>query len=200
MKQAIRFLGIVIITALLFSSCNNKHKKKEAEKPQADNSQREVVEFPIKKFSLPYDVSFCSDSNSLIYLKQVPFDTSYLLHLVKHGLQIRGICYVVLPMFHRDLEDFFDETHQLLFFDGLSFKLDSMQWKMIKQKTNDLISSLPDTVSSSPCFDCPSYSVMFDNKKRNTGNNDKRNSFKEYDIFIRDSLLLYFYTKKKSKL
>lgn len=198
--EAIRFFCIVILTASLLSSCDSKHKEKQAEKPKADSSHMEVFEFPIKKFSLPYETPISSDSNSLVYLKQVPFDTSYLLHIVDQGLQIRGICYIVLPAFHRDLEDFYDVESQLLFFDGLSFKLNAMQWEMIKQKTNHLISSLPDTISSSPCFDCPSYSVMFDNKKRNTGNRDQRNSFKEYDTFIRDSLLLYFYAKKKPKL
>lgn len=200
MKQAIKYFGSILIMALLLSSCDSKHREKQAEKLQVDTSLMEVFEFPIKKFSLPYDGSLNNDSNSLIYVKQVPFDTSYLLHIVAKDLQIRGIGYLVLPKFHRDLEDFYDEKHQLLFFDGLSFKLDTMQWKMIKQKTNHLISTLPDTISSSPCFDCPSYSVIFNNKKRNTGNSNQRNSFKEYDAFIRDSLLNYFYTKKKPRL
>lgn len=196
-----RFFCIVIITAPLLSSCDSKNKEKQAEKSKANSSRMEVFEFPIKKFSLPYDESFSSDSNSLIYLKQVPFDTSYLLHIVKQGSQIPGICYVVLPTFHRDLEDFYDEESQLLFFDGLSFKLDAMQWEMIKQKTNHLISNLPDTIkSSSPCFDCPTYSVIFNSKKRVTGNSNQRDNFKEYDTFIRDSVINHFLTKKESRI
>lgn len=198
MKQIFRLVLTIFIVSWLLGSCDSKHDEKKSENLQSENSHMEIFDFPIKKFSLPYDISLKGDSNSLIYLKQVPFDTSYLLHIVKQDSQIRGICYVVLPTQHRDLEDFHDQEHQLLFFDGLSFRMNNKQWEAIKKQTSQLISSLPDTTkNSSPCFDCSTFSIMFNKNKRVASNSKQRLSFKEYDVFIRDSLLYYFFTKRK---
>lgn len=192
-----RHFGLIAILTLSLISCSNK--KNQTENAQSDNSYTEVFEFPIKKFSLPYDITYKSDSNSLIYLKQVPFDTSYLLHIVKQGLQIRGVCYIVLPTFHRDLDDSYGEKNQLIFFDGMSFVLDSTQWTQIKRRTDHLILELQGSNNgvSSPCFDCPSYSVIFGKGRENSTNSKQRDSFREYDLFVKESLLYCFYFLRK---
>jgi len=198
MRQIFRFVVTIFIMAWLLGSCDSKHNEKKSENLQSENFRMEIFDFPLKKFSLPYDISLKGDSNSLIYFKQVPFDTSYLLHIVKQDSQIRGICYIVLPTQHRDLEDFYDQEHQLLFFDGLSFRMSSKEWETIKKQTSQLVSNLPDTIkSNSPCFDCPTFYIMFNKHKKGASNSEQQLSFKEYDVFIRDSLLYRFFTKKK---
>src|SRR5436190_1736218 len=180
---------IIFVAVLLSTSCSNNSIKKITEVNKIDSSNVEVFEFPIKKFSLPYDTSIRCDSNSLIYLNQTSFDTSYLLHVSKQGQNIKGVCYMVPPSYHRDLEDFYDKEHQLLFFDGISFKLDERQWQMLKKETTDVISKMLDSSrTNSLCFDCPTYAIIFDNKKRATGGKKLRESFEMYDNFIQDSL------------
>lgn len=188
---------IIFIVVVLFNSCDNKTPDESIGVNRIDSSDIEVFEFPIKKFSLPYGIPINCDSNSLIYLNQTPFDTSYFLHVSKRGQDIIGVCYMVPQSYHRDLEDFSDREHQLLFFDGMSFKLDSRQWQMLKRETIDVISKISDSSrTNSPCFDCPTYVIMFNNKKRATGSKSLPENFKIYDTFIRDSLINYFLVKK----
>src|SRR5690606_21911539 len=126
MKYSTVFSCTFFLIVVFVSSCNNdKPSRKQSEHPQISNSNVDIFEFPIKKFSLPYNIPLKCDSNSLIFLKQVPFDTSYLVQMVSQGKNVRGVCYMVLPSYHRDLEDFYDKEHQLLFFDGFSFLLDT---------------------------------------------------------------------------
>ncbi|MBL0267865.1 MAG: hypothetical protein IPP99_04100 [Chitinophagaceae bacterium] len=188
----------VSLTIWLLSSCESKEVKDGAKKVQSGKNLTEIFEFPITRFGLPYDMPLSCDSNSLIYLRQIPFDTSYLLHFVKRGEKIQGVCYIVPPSSHRDLGDFHDEEHQLLFFDGLSFTIGTKQWEEVKKYSNRLISSLPDSIKdSSPCFDCHSFTILFNSNKRTARNNDQQRIFREYDSFIRDNFLYPFFTKRK---
>lgn len=187
------FKGLVyktLIAALLLSACHNEHKEKQAKSQPSNNPGVEVFEFPIKRFSLPYDTSLKCDSNAMIFLKEASFDTSYLLHIVKSGSKIRGVCYIVPPSYHRDLQDFYEHEHQLLFFDGFSFRLNTGQWEMLKRATNEAISKMTDSsINSSVCYDCPGYSLIYDNKRRSTVSSQLREIFKNYDTFVRDSLI-----------
>lgn len=192
-----RVIIVFCLLLLLLSSCKDDLKKVGS--PSIEQINDDIIESPLEKFSLLYKASVVSESNSLVYLKQVPFDTSYVVHIIDEGSRVRGVCYLVLPADHRDLEDFSDEKSQLLFFSGLSFKLDTLQWKKIKGKTELLVSSLSDSAGSSPCFDCPSYSVVFGKSNRSSANSEQRIKFNEYDNFVRDSVLQPLYMKKKEK-
>jgi hypothetical protein len=186
--------NIRVITFVLmfwFCSCNS-NQKHDVKSPEQTISYAavKVFEFPIKKFSLPYNLPLRLDSNSIIYLMQVPFDTSYLLHITNQGSKQLGVCYFVLPSHHQDLEDFSDEDHELLFFDGFSFALDNKQWDMLKRKTNETILNMPDSSnSSSQCLHCPAYVLYYNNQERSTGNSKLQANFKAYDLYIRDSLI-----------
>jgi hypothetical protein len=192
-----RKIIVFYLLIFLFSSCKDDFKKVES--PSIEQTNNNVIEFPLERFNLLYKSLVASKSNNLVYLKQVPFDTSYLIHIIDEGFRVLGVCYLVLPDDHRDFEDFSDEKTQLLFFSGLSFKLDIQQWETIKKKTRFLISSFSDTTNNSPCFDCPSYSVFFGSEKRNSRNNEQRAIFEKYDSFVRDSLLQPLYIKRKRK-
>lgn len=198
----LQIVTFYLASAITLLACSDKKKQDDGfkKKLKNDNAYVNVIEFPLKKFSLPYDSSFNCDSNSLIYLHQAPFDTSYIVHIRKLGQNIKGVCYIMPQSYHRSFEDFSDKEHELLFFTGLSFKLDSSQWQILKRETIEAISKMTDSIkTNSPCFDCHTYAVIFNNMRRVTGNGKLSEIFKEYDTFIRDNVINYFLNLKKIK-
>lgn len=191
MKFSLFYIPIYYILFALFSSCSNyKQPEKTEDAQQAKNLNSEVFDIPIMKFSIPYDKSLNCDSNNLIFLKESNFDTSYLLHISRQGSKLRGVYYMVLPQYHRDLEDYYDKEQELLFFEGFSFKLNNMQWEIIKKKTEETISKMIDSSrSGSTCFDCPSYSIFYNKKRRVSGNSKLQDDFKSYDVFLRNNFI-----------
>lgn len=193
MKFKTNVFCLALLIGLFSCSHNDKPKADPENKGENLNSNKIIIEFPLKKFSLPYDNSFNCDSNSLIYLHQAPFDTSYLFHIVKQEQNIKGVCYFVPQQYHRGFEDFSDKEHELLFFMGFSFKLNKTQWQNLKKQTRELISKTQDsTKANSPCFDCDTYAVIFGNTKRITGDNRFGKLFNDYNTFVRDSIFNYF--------
>jgi hypothetical protein len=190
---------ISICSGLLLSACSSNHQNEQRPELQVSNPKTEIFEFPIQRFSLPYDKYLNIDSNSFIYLKEAPLDTSYMVHIMVQDSKIKGVCYLVPPSYHRDLEDFSEQKHQLIFFDGFSFRLDSSQWITLKKKIIETVYQMSDSIGSkSSCFDCPSYSIIYDNKKRGTGNSKFQMEFKVFDRFIQDSILNKFIDMRKT--
>jgi hypothetical protein len=190
----------IFIFSILHFKCKNVSDVEgntNSVKAQTSKSNIEVFEHPIQKFSLPYDTSFILDSNNLIFSKQVPFDTSYVIHLLSGKTGLLGVCYLILPSYHRDFEDYYDETSRLVFFDGFSFKLNEKDWNELKVQTREIMRTIPDTTDKpSPCFDCKSYSLFYDKRKINSMNGAMRKKFTSYDSFIYNKIIARFNSKR----
>lgn len=202
MKSIILLLCLGTLSWITYS-CNINQPGEEngvSQIQDQDTLKRGDYDFPIKKFSLPYSTPIELDTNSLIFMKEKSFDTSYLLHIHKHGSTVQGVCYIVLPSFHRDLEDYYDEKNKLLFFDGFSFNLNINQWERLREKTIDAIVHMSDSIRSiSTCLHCPSYSLYFNKQKRETGNSKLQENFRDYDTFILDTIIYPILAKRKMK-
>ncbi len=178
-----------LFALVLFTSCSN-NEQDETRKIVKDSASVQTFLFPINKFSLPYDSHLNLDSNSVIFMKEVPFDTSYLIHVRKESSVIRGVCYMILPSFHRDLEDFKDEKQKLLFFDGFSFILDSLQWETLNKKTKETLINMTDSIpTNSSCIHCPSYTLFYNHQRRATGNSKLQGNFKSYETYLREEIV-----------
>lgn len=199
MKHTLNFFLTASVSFLLMASCTNTSRESQPEKSLTDSSNLGNFSSILNKFSLPHDKLVNCDSNSLIFFKLAPFDTSYLLQIDKQNYKIKGVCYIVLPSYHRDLEDFSDQNHQVLFFDGFSFALNVKEWEVLKKRTSSTILQMPDSLKSdSPCFDCVSYSLFHNRQKRSTGNRKLKEGFENYDSFIRDTIINAFLKAKTS--
>lgn len=91
-----------------------------------------------KYFSLPYRINV-TDSNELFFCHSERFDTSLLIHFKKGRNEIRGIVYQVVRGYF--LVDQEEDGPQ--FFEGYSFKLDTIQWKSITHAADSLLMTEP---------------------------------------------------------
>ena len=145
---------------MLNFACTYKKKDISAQSlvdnPIIDSSVRLTLE----KFCLQYDASFVLDTNSLIFYRKSTFDTSFLIHLRKDASRIRGVYYEVLPSYHNDIDDYSISENELLFFEGYSFSIDSLQWEEIKTKAEKIVNNKQDK-NSEACRDCAEYGLYF---------------------------------------
>lgn len=154
-------LILVVFFALVFvPGCKSKGPYQLQERKHPVTLNQDAL---IKKFCLPYDENFLTDSNSLIFYHTQSFDTNYLIHIKYINGDVVGSYYETLPKFHRDLEGYDEKDIQILFFDGFSFKIDGKRWDNIKFIANEMHINDSST-QSKLCFDCDSYFLAYNSR------------------------------------
>jgi hypothetical protein len=128
----------------------------------------------LSRFSLNYKSNLICDSNSLIYYKSVPFDTSFIIHIVKEDTLFKGVCYFVPRINNQGL--FFDESSKNGFlFGGFNFILNMQEWQKIKTEYKNLQLLLEKKV----CFDCLFMFVSTDGHIK-SGYLENKNPFDDF--------------------
>jgi hypothetical protein len=150
----------------------------------------------VKKFSLSYPKNLNVDSNTLIYCYSKPLDTSFLIHIVKKSDQINVVYYEILPDYHRSINDFADTKSELLFFEGYSFKIDSVIWDQIKIAAQKLTTIKPTASKAGGCADCGFCSIYYDYNFK-LSDRASRPQYDSFTKFLRDSLLYQVINKRK---
>lgn len=117
----------------------------------------------IEKYSLPHKMLGENDGTTLIFSREKGLDTSYLFLLRSHKGRIRAVYYDINLKYHSDVYDFLDPTNELLYFEGFSFAVDSMQWKAVINKASNITGSYDDT-SGEPCLHCGRYLLSWKGK------------------------------------
>ena len=154
----------------------------------------------VKKYDLPYDERLVVDSNGLVFYYSGRFDTTFLVHLRKNGPEIKGVLYEVLPAFHRDDVDYADKKKQLLFFEGYSFRLDSLEWReIVNQARGNLLTHENRLIKNEGCADCPFYFLAHDFKVIKS-DVENRSLFGSYSRYLKDFLLRQFEMKRRYKV
>ena len=190
----------ISILWIIASSCfDQKYKEKVAENSLKPNVPV-FINSIINKFSLPYNKEAGVDSNSLIFFGRHNFDTSFFVQLYKEASTVNGILYQIIPIYHSDDENYADTTNRLLFFEGYSFKIDSIKWMHILNRAKSNLLSNKDTVSKDQvCLDCPFYFILHDSKILSSSNNN-RILFQTYERYLKDSLLNHFIVQREPKM
>lgn len=196
-------LFVIILVSLTFlQSCSETGKDVKDKivpvKNKAENIW--VIESPLKKWVPSYDSLFATDTNNFIFLKEAYNDTCFLIYIKQQDSIARGMCYILLPELHRGFEDYQDKGHELLFFEGLSFKLGNLEWNNIKKITTNTIKQMSDSVyNKSNCLHCPYYNIIFKGSQRSTGNSQLQDEFVKYETLIRINIINKFLQQKKGK-
>jgi len=188
----------LFILALFCASCHQEVSKNALARGNTSDSFPGFLISKIEKFSIPFD-NHVPDNNTLMFLCSKRFDTSYLVHLQKRKDETRGVLYEVLPTYHRDIDDFADKQDQRLFFEGYSFKIDSIQWNSIINATSRILKEKDARVSNEACLDCPSYILAYGSIVRNSSDGD-RSLFAGFSQYLKDSLLNQFIRKRQPVL
>jgi hypothetical protein len=185
------FFTIIVLT--LNVGCNAQSPKRNGDTVIANE-----IDPILFKFGLPYDENLLTDSSSLFFYYLKPFDTSFLVHLRRTDNKVLGTYYSVLPSYHRDVEDYYNEESKLLFFEGFSFKIDIIKWQQIKDRSFQLLKS-NSTSSNGSCFDC-AYYFLSHNGLKIQENQNNRKLFEDYLLFLKKELINQFNEIRKPKL
>jgi hypothetical protein len=151
-------------------SCEPQHVSKSSlvEKNAAD-SLSDYLASRIRYFSLP-DSPNGADSNELFFYYAHQFDTSILIHFKKDKGIVHGIVYQVAPPYYQADSDFDDQQESPQFFEGFSFRVDSIQWTGIGKAADSILNIETGSEDASQPFDNPFYILAFSSKIRRNGN------------------------------
>lgn len=185
------FANIIIL--FLIASCGKPDEKNSSTQIKSDSLSPRILS-TLEKFSLPFSEQL-PDSNALFFYYSKRFDTSFLVHFERKHNETRGVLYEVLPSFHRDDKDFADVPSELLFFEGYSFKIDSIHWERIVKAAKNIFTKGREASKTEVCLDCPYYLLAFDSKVTDSYEKD-RLIFKAYAQFLKDSLLNQYVEKR----
>jgi len=189
---------LFLLLYIFYFSC--QEKKNTPNTPNTLSSQNDryrdsSFNFITKKFGLSYQNSRM-DKNSLIFYGARTFDTSFLIELKQTVNEISGVYYEVLPYYHNNVNDFSIEKNQLLFFEGYSFILDSIQWKTIKTMAEKMLASDTSFKNNDGCRDCPEYVLSYD-LKSSKSNIKSQIKYETFYKFLKDFFLENFIQRRK---
>ena len=193
-----KFRFVVLISAVaLFFCCHDGSIKKEKRAPVAIDDYGGFESFPIEqRFTLPYKENLQMDSNSLMFFRTYSFDTSLLIHFRKTDGVVKAICYEMLPAYHKNINDYADKDSHLVFFDGYSFTLDSIQWESVRSRAGQMLADTNTMFKNEKCADCGFGMIAHDFKVRRT----TAKTLVMYDTYARwlkDSILKKCIERKK---
>ena len=146
-------LTLILTTSIFFLSCKNKNIV-PVDKP--------VVNSLLERFYFEDSAAQASD-NSLVFVYDKRFDTSFVLHLIMNKSGIAGNYYQVLPQVHSGMEEVVADNNKFLFFEGVGFELNMNNSDSLKT----ICSEIEQEYSIKPpfCFDCPSYTLLYAGKE-----------------------------------
>jgi len=195
-----RTKSLIACVCLIFCiSCYHQDKRKRNQKSDSEVYLPDYMTSIVKKYDLPYGDHLAVDSSGLLFYYSGHFDTTYLLHVRKNGQEIDAVFYEVLPAFHRDDEDYADKEKQLLFFDGYSFKVNSVEWRNMIDNANQILSRENVSIKNEACADCPFYFIAH-NFKAIKSDSENRSLFVLYSKYLNDSLIKQYVMKRSLKM
>lgn len=148
---------------------------------------------PLPDNSLP-------DSNSLIFYCSRTFDTTSLVHLQKCGGSIHGVFYEMLPTYHRYAYDYAIQEDSLLFFEGYRFVIDSIIWKSVREKAQEILDKGHGLRNKDRYVDGNSY-LLYHNFRRIEGNSgNEEDLFEKFDRYLKNAFLQKYMNARKPKI
>jgi hypothetical protein len=182
--NTIRFL----IVALFLVSCQQHPINNKSPEESDEEFWKAHFLSRIESFSLPFNKDF-SDTNTLFFACSASFDTSFLMQFRKKDSVYNGIIYEVMPNNRMGIDKFADGMEDTLAFQGFSFRMDSIQWNGLIDKTKSLIiERLEHPLMRKGCFDGTFYYIAY-NKEILGSDNCGDSLFEGFSQYLKDSLL-----------
>lgn len=181
------FIALLILFVLV-QSCNNNRQT------ELNNYRNEKIDSTFIRFGLPYS-DLTIDSNSLIFYSMRNFDTSFLVHFKKQDTGISGVYYEVLPTYHRNQKDYRSQESKLLFFEGFTFRIDTIKWQAIKRKLTFNLLQQDSSLAIKSCTDCPKFLLAYNYKTVHSDYKNRKN-LEEFAKFLKDSCLNLFLAQR----
>jgi hypothetical protein len=188
MKVIVQLISLLV----LIQSCDSQQSN------STNNKSTLIKDSDFIKFGLPYK-SLSTDQNELIFYSMNQFDTSILIHFKKQMNEVRGVYYEVLPIYHRNVEDYLGGTNELIFFDGFTFKMDTIKWNQLKEQVNNYLLIQDSSSRNEVCADCTHY-ILAHHNKVGLASNLNRSYFSAFELYLKDSVINQLINLKKPQL
>jgi hypothetical protein len=134
-----KYFTVFCLLAVALVKCVNQPDDQVVKSGTEPNGMDTASISFLRTFSLQISEPMVYDSNSFIFYCRSNYDTSFLIEIKKDRKNCRGVCYQVLPNYHRFMTDFANDTSRLLFFEGYSFVIDSVIWNKLTDKATHLL-------------------------------------------------------------
>lgn len=184
----------VLFLCFLYYGCREKNNN-PGESTVIQNNQYEdsTLRVAMRKFGLSYQQrNNQSDSSSLVFYCLKSFDSSFLIHLRQEQNGISGAYFVETNSYY-NANDYAAQENYLLFFEGYSFTLDSIKWRLIKSNAEELLRDT--SFRNSPgCRDCKEYGLSYNFKSKV----DNGLKYEPFYTFLKELLLENFIEKRRS--
>ncbi|WP_143081159.1 hypothetical protein [Chitinophaga rupis] len=189
-------MRVLLLFAVMFfiASCHQQENRSTISPKTATDSLWEFLRPKIEKFSITTSENL-PDSNELVFFYEQRFDTSFLVHFKRAKEEVRGVVYQVAMPYHRDEIDLTNDRESLAFFEGYSFKIDSIRWQAITKEADIILTKKIVLEKNNGCFDSPFYFLIFNSKIRCSDNCDEV-LLPGFAAYLKDSLLNQCMAKK----
>jgi len=182
-----RFAYIFIISVFIFS-CENKEKSM----PES----RFDLHAMLKNYCVGGHLKGMDafDENAILFGKEHRWDTSFVVMIRKDGANFSGVYYETNP----ENELLSVAESNLYFYNGFSFKFDSVSWNQILNETKAMISQPNHDIDMS-CVDCESY-VLVHNKQYTLKASQTSGQFKKFSKLLKTTLIKPIYEIRQKRL
>lgn len=184
---------------LMFLGCTHVDEDKKSYNPKDHGISQSVYvrDTIISKF-YPVSDRILLDSNSMIFSCVRTFDTSSLIHIQLYGGHFKVRYYEMLPAYHQNINDFSNENNELLFFEGYSFTIDSIIWKKVILKAEEVLQA---SVSSERLrYKDASYYALYSGTQQRKGDSNDEDLFEGFDAFLKALFLQRCINARKPEL
>lgn len=179
----VSFFYILILFAL--ASCAEKDKL-----PLSKKQPSTSIEYPfMSRFGLQDNDNLWSDSNTVLFFKTQPFDTTFLLKLQKKPNFVKVVYYRSTPMDWAMTRQYVDTSNELAHFDGFSFKASTNIWDTLMQELKSMHFDSTVKQNFPGCCDMPFYFVLFNGNKFTNSNSANERLLYQFTLFLKERLL-----------
>ena len=194
---------LVMLSCVLLIACGkNNNSDLPAANQRKQTELEEILQYTnlkhaLDRFHLPFGDSLKTSGNQFIFSSTNTWDTSFVLMLERRPESVSAVYYQTTPKFHLNTP-YMDDEVKLTYFDGFSFITDTTKWDLIIKACNRLLEP-KDSLKIVGQVD-GSYYILAHNSRiklcADPYNTNMRNQFREFDLYIRKTLMRDIYKRK----
>jgi len=170
---------------------------KQAEKPRTEYDKTYYhPKFIIEKL-LPLTGGRFPQRDFLAFGKNVRLDSSFVVVFMEDSLRmtltdslilpIQGYYYYTTVDYHDNLNDYMNEKNEILYFEGFSFRVDTLTWNKVKRLAEPLL-AIPSDTSDVLCLHCTEFALI-SNTKFVIVDRPEANEFLEFEKRLKKEVL-----------
>jgi hypothetical protein len=185
--------SLIFIVVALLVGCKKETTDASTKQGDVSANQEDLVDIRtrVNNYLMPFKDSI-TDKESLIFLKEKRFDTTFVLILRKDGKEASVFYYELSP---RNAE--LGLSTGVLFFDGFRCSIDSATWRKLTDQSTEILDTVNYT-SDNGCLDCLTYVLSYGGRSTISGGLKTRNTLAGFDSLLKETII-YPSLKKKTK-